>query len=321
MAGGAAAVEAPQVLVPYSGPEPDPEYLDVFVYLRPESNGVAVESAILSVVQHCAEYRSGLNLVYLANVPGGYILQHRIVERHYATRLYFSVHGGRVFSPDMARQFELFYGEPFAEERVIGSFDALRLFNWEPEELFRLWVEEDAVVHIAGQIVKRFQGVFIVNYDVPALLHKNNVDTDIAVMAFRTREGYPHFFQLAHRMRSTLVERGLLRQGVPIARAVHISRSPFEQLIDTRDYLIHSDGSAATAEDSSFGRYLLDRGVPLAVVQGLMDHPICEFDFGQGLPRDQNLLELCEGFNYDDGYSILPRICSQLMVPRHVTHV
>ncbi|TVR67675.1 MAG: hypothetical protein EA427_12965 [Spirochaetaceae bacterium] len=313
--GAASAHHDPQVLVPYGGPEPDPAYLDVFVYLRPESNGVEVESAVLSVIQHCAEYRSGINLIYLANVPGDYIVRNRIIERHYATRLFFGVHGGSAFSSDMKRQFELFYGVPFEQDRVIGAFEALRRFEWDPEELFRLWVENDALVHIAGQNIKRYNGIYIVNYDVPALLHKNNAGTDIAVMAFRTREGYPHFFHLAHQMRSTLVERGLLRQGVPIARAVHISRSPFEQLIDTRDYLIRQDGSPATPADSSFGRYLLDRAVPLAVVQGFMDHPICEFDFGEGLPRDQSLLELCEGFNYEDCLHMLPMIRSQLTAP------
>lgn len=315
MGAGTGTESKPQVLVAYDGPEPDPDYLDVFVYLRPESNGVQVESAILSVIQHCAEYRSGINLVYLANVPGEYIVKNRIVERHYALRLFFGVHGGSAFSRDMARQFESFYGDTFRPDRVIGSFDALRRFGWEPEELFALWVEENAVVHIAGQIIKRYQDVYIVNYDVPALLHKNNAGTDIAVMAFRTREGYPHFFQLAHQMRATLVERGLLRQGVPIARAVHISRSPFEQLIDTRDYLLRPDGTRAAIEDSSFGLFLLNRGYSRAGIQGLMDHPICKFDFGVDAPTDQNVLELCEGFSYEDGDHILQRVRAQLTIP------
>lgn len=305
----------PQILVPYTGPEPDPEYLDVYVYLRPESNGVQVESAILSVIQHCEEYRSGINLIYLANVPGDYIVRQRIIERHYAMRLFFAVHGGGAFSSDMIRQFENVYRAPFEMDKVIGGFEALRRCNWEPEELFALWVAEDAVAHIAGQIIKRYGDLYIVNYDVPALLHKNNAGTDIAVMAFRTREGYPHFFHLAHQMRSTLVERGLLRQGVPIARAVHISRSPFEQLIDTRDYLLRSDGTRAGVEDSSFGMFLLERGIERPKIEGLMEHPLCEFNFGADLPSVHNLLELCEGFHYLDGYHILHRIEAQLTIP------
>ncbi len=305
----------PQILVPYAGPEPDPVFLDVFVYLRPESNGVAVESTILSVIQNCAEYRTGINLIYLANIPGEYIVRNRIVERHYALRLYFGVHGGSAFSPDMIRQFEQYYRVRFDDEVVIGAFEALHRFGWEPEELFKLWVSEDALVHIAGQNVKRYRDTYIVNYDVPALLHKNNAGTDIAVMAFRTREGYFHFFHLAHQMKQKLVERGLLHQGVPIARAVHISRSPFEQLIDTRDYLLREGGMQAEPGDSSFGSFLLDRGVPEEVIRGFVDHPICEFDFGIDVPRDQNLLELCEGFSYLDGYHILQKIRSQLTVP------
>jgi hypothetical protein len=312
------AAHNPQVLVPYRGPDPDPDCLDVFLYLRPESNGVQVESTILSVIQSCGEYRTGINLVYMANMPGDYIVRNRIVERHYAMRLFFAVHGGGAFSVDMIRQFESYYAVPFEMENVIGAFEALHRFGWQPEELFALWVAEKDVTRIAGQVVKRYQGLFIVNYDIPALLHKNNTDTDIAVMAFRTRVGYRHFFELADRMREALVERGLLRTGLPIARAVHISRSPFEQLVDTRDYLLRPDGSPAELEDSSFACFLMERGIPAAVVQGLTDHPICMFDFGVDVATDQHLLELCEGFTYLDGYHILQRIRAQSMMPGHL---
>lgn len=313
-----AAAHNPQVLVPYRGPDPDPDCLDVFLYLRPESNGVQVESTILSVIQACGEYRSGINLIYMANIPGDYIVRNRIVERHYAMRLFFAVHGGGAFSADMIRQFEAFYAVPFRQQTVMGAFEALHHFGWQPEDLFALWVEEKDVTRIAGQVVKRYQGLFIVNYDIPALLHKNNTNTDIAVMAFRTQVGYRHFFGLADQMREALVERGLLRTGLPIARAVHFSRSPFEQLVDARDYLLRPDGTPAELEDSSFARFLMERGIPAAVIRGLIDHPICIFDFDADLPVDQHLLELCEGFTYNDGYHILRRMRAQSLLPGHL---
>ncbi len=302
------ALHKPKILVPYVGPDPDPDLLDIFLYLRPESNGVAVESAILSVIKECRKNDQHVKLIYMANMPGDYIVSRKIIERHYSLRLFFAVHGGRAFTLDMIRQFEDFYRAEFRPARVIGAFEALRRFAWSPEELFDLWVEESAVFRIAGQVVKRYQDVWIVNYDVPALLHKNSAATDIAVMTFRTREGYRHFFEVAVEMKRALVERGLLLQRMPIARAVHISRSPFEQLLDTRDYLLAPDGTPAGLDASSFAQFLMARGLDLALIRGLIEHPICSFDFGFDEPSEQHLMDLCEGFTYTDGWHILQRV-------------
>lgn len=308
-------LHSPSILVPYPGADTDADTLDVFVYLRPETNGVAVESTVLKVIKECQGRSSDVRLVYLANVPGDYIARRRIVERHYALRLFFAVHGGVTFSPDMRDQFAAFYGTPFDAHKVIGAFDALRRFQWSPDDLFGLWVDEQAVTRIAGQVIKQYQGIWIVNYDIPALLHKNNAATDIAVMAFRTREGYPHFFELAMQMKTALVEQGLLRKGMPIARAVHISHSPFEQLLDARDYLLTADGAPAGIRSSSFARFLEENGFSPADIRGLVEHPICRFDFGVEAPKDQNLLDLCEGFGYQDALHIIRRIQAQALFP------
>ena len=156
-------------------------------------------------------------------------------------------------------------------------------------------MDEPAVARIAGQVVKRFRDWWIVNYDIPALLHKNTAHTDIAVMVFRTHRGYPAFFELAHRMKHSLVEEGVIRREMPIARAVHISRSPFEQLLDARDYLLLPHGRPAGMMASSFAQSLLRRGLSEAEIRGIVDHPICTFDFGMGALHEQNVLDLCEG--------------------------
>ncbi len=305
----------PKILVPYGGPDPRPEILDVFMYLRPESNGVAVESRILKLIRDCRQDNADIELVYMANIPGEDMIRRQVVEHHYAVRLYFAVHGGSVFSPEMRRQFSDFYGESFDGQKVIGAFDALRRFGWQPEELFALWVEERAVVRIAGQVVKKYGDLWIVNYDIPALLHKNNAGTDIAVMTFRTSMGYNYFFELAARMQAELVKGSLLRRGMPIARAVHMSRSPFEQLLDSRDYLLDRDGSRLGVEASSFGAFLAGRGLSGAQIRGLVEHPICRFNFDPSVPDLHSLLDLCEGFSYIDGWNILSRITTQLSIP------
>lgn len=304
----------PQVLVPYPGPDPDSGSVDVFLYLRPETNGVEVESAVLSVIQNCGYYRSDISLIYLANVPGEFIVDRHIVERHYELRLFFAVHGGAAFTPAMRQRFAGSYDQPFDASRVIGAFEALRRLGWTPEELFGLWVEEADVARINGQVVKRYGDLWIVNYDVPALLHKNTASTDIAVMVFRTRVGYPHFLGLLPAFREVLVGRGLLRNGVPIERALHISRCPFEQLLDGRDYLLARDGEPIGVEASSFATFLASRGMTPRQIHGLIEHPICRITGAEG-STECNLFEVCEGCSYDEAWRMIGRICAQRTLP------
>lgn len=305
----------PQVLLPFPGPEPDPRALDVFVYLRPESNGVAVESTILSVVKRCGEYRTALKLVYLANIPGSWIVDNHVVEHHYELRLFFAVHGGAAFIGDMRDQFEEYFETPFDEKRVIGAFEALRIWDWTPDKLFGLWVETSDVTRIAGQVVKRYRDFWIVNYDIPALLHKNNASTDIAVMVFRTWAGYQHFFNLSAEMRRALVDEGLLRRDMPTARAVHISRSPFEQLLDTRDYLIAADGTRPGLAASSFAGYLAGQGVSQLAIDGFVEHPICRFHAADGRHIRDSLMDACEGLSYPEAWKAIQKIDAQETIP------
>jgi hypothetical protein len=44
-----------------------------------------------------------------------------------------------------------------------------------------------------GNTIKKYKGLYIINYDIPSLLHKNNFQTDIAVMLFRVYFSWQEF--------------------------------------------------------------------------------------------------------------------------------
>ncbi|HUX51912.1 MAG TPA: hypothetical protein VMW73_14035 [Spirochaetia bacterium] len=307
----------PRVLVPYPGPATEEHAQDIFVYLRPETNDVRVESAVLKVIEDCPAYRQKMNLVYLANLPGEFIIHHHIVEKHYALKLEFAVHGKHLFTTEMKRRFSRAFGVPFQEAQIIGSFEALRLLDLRPEELFEHWVPDTDLTIIDGQSVKRIRDYFIVNYDIPALLHKNSRGTDIAVMIFRVELGYTFFNELVEQMRDSLIDRNLLNPRTPPSRAFHYSKGPFEQILDGIGYLVTPDLSFASLDDLTFPTYLRRSGVDVQTIYGVVQHPIIEFGVDGSESVEENLFTYTQFDDYDTAVRKLNSMVSQVVLPRH----
>lgn len=308
--------EVPAVLVPYRGPQPDPEIEDIFVYMRPETNGVLGESTILRVIERCPQYRVEIELVYLANIPGQFILANHIVERHYAPKLHFAVLGKRVCTPGMRTRFSEQFGVPFDDAPVIGSFEALRVLRLRPEELFDTWVDPCDMLIVSGQSIKRIDGYYVLNYDLPALLHKNSKNTDIAVMVFRIRTGYPYFADLVERMRQGLIGEGLLNPAMHSGRAFHYSKSPFEQILDGMGYLYASGGEPVPLEDVSFCRYLLEQGAGINEITGALRNPVALFADNNGELIEESLVNYTFHDSYAEAYRKFRSMVAQYLTDR-----
>jgi len=298
----------PKILVPYPGPQNSPDILDIFVYMRPETNGVIGESAIMKVIGNCPEYKVDLNMIYLANIPGDYIVRNHIVEKHYAVKFHFAVHGKNAFTSFMRERFNEYFDRSVDEAPVIGSFEALRRLHLSAEELFSFWVEPEKILNVDGQTIKLVEGVYVVNYDIPALLHRNSRNTDIAVMLFRTTLTYEYFSGLVEKMREAMISLGLLSPVVPIARAFHYSKNPFEQLIDGLGYLCKPDGGAASLSDLSFAVYLDSQGTENDTVLDTLSHPIARFHAEDGTEYEDNLLTCTYHNSFSESLEQLRRV-------------
>jgi hypothetical protein len=230
------------------------------VYLRPETNGIQTESVLFRVFKDPL-WHSKVELVYLANVPGAFLLERGVVERHYAARVKFARQGAEAFTPAMRETFTRFFGVPFDRARVVGAFEALRLLGLDEEGLFRTWVPVYDLLDLEGQLVKRVSDdLFVVNYDIPALLTKHHAGTDVAAMVFRTELSYEEFKAAVDQIRQSLVREGLLDPDKPEHRVFHWSRGPFEQLLDARGYVYTVRDEPVEVADLAFGRFLLDKG-------------------------------------------------------------
>jgi hypothetical protein len=280
---------SPQILVPLKPLTGSFQGQDIVLYLRPESNGVQVESVLFRVFSKSA-WKKRLTLAYFANLPGEFILHHRIVEHHYASRLDFAARGKIAFTPQMRQTFERFFGLPYDKAQIYGSFEALQLLKLSAEELFQLWVPVYDILEIEGQLVKRLpDNKFIINYDIPALLHKNHAGTDVAVLVVRTDLDYDGFRPVVEEVRSSLIEAGLLDPTKTERRVFHYSKGPFEQLLDGLGYIWKTPTEPASLFELSFGAYLAQRGWTEKALLHRLRHPITWFYDSNGALVEQNI--------------------------------
>jgi hypothetical protein len=312
-----AGSERPQVLVPYPGPQISADTQDIFVYLRPETNGVLVESTLLKVIEQCPEYRTGIRLVYLANIPGSYIVAHHVIEAHYAHKFFFAVHGQRFFTPRMREAFEKTFAVPVDRAHVVGSFEALRILKMRPEELFRLWVPPERMLIVDAQSIKQIDGLYVVNYDIPALLHKNTRNTDIAVMLFRCNVEYEYFVELVHQMEERLVTNELLDPRAHPSRAFHYSKGPFEQVLDGLSYLLTPSGQNVDLSALSFVAYAAANGLSPREIVGLVKNPIVMLEDESGSRTEENIYSLTSIDSYPEALEKVRRVVAQLWIRQH----
>jgi hypothetical protein len=311
------ALGLPTVIVPYPGPSQVPGVQDIFVYLRPETNGVIAESTILKVVKNANLHGDVMSLVFLANLPGEFIVKHKIVEQFYSLRLHFAVHGANAFTPAMRRQFEAHFKIDLASAAVHGAFDAMDRLQLKPEELFDLWVPEHDLLHMQGQIIKRIHGLFVVNYDIPALIHKNSKQTDIAVMLFRTSFGYEEVNALVQSMHKALCGSGILSSQLDVARAFHYSKSPLAQVLDGIAYLYPILGPQLRIQDLTFAHWLLDQQISIEKLASLLRNPIVMIHDDQGESQEVNLFQYTQFDSYSQSLKKINQIYESQQVIHH----
>lgn len=306
----------PTIILPYPGPAETEGVQDIFIYLRPETNGMLAESTILKVVKAAKAEHHAMELVFLANIPGEFIVRNKIVEQYYALRLHFAAMGKVAFTADMKRKFETHFRQPFENAAIYGAFQALKQMGKNPEELFDTWVANDDVATIAGQCVKKVGSNYIVNYDVPALLHKNSKSTDIAVMLFRTRLDYAEVRGIVANMHAAICGAGILSPRFDAARAFHYSKGPFEQVKDGIAYLMADNRLKLGIEDFTFARWLSKHGVGTRELCEVLLNPIVAIEH-DGSTTEEYLFAYTQFKSYEECLALFERIKARREIIHH----
>ena len=194
--------------------------------------------------------------------------------------------------------FEDHYGLPFDHKKVIGAYQALELLQMSEDELFHIWVSPKEYLMVHGQSVKPYKGYYFVNCDIPALLKKNDENTDIFSMILRTNRPYKDIHRLFQTIGQVFKEENILTNPVMYSHVLHYSHGPFEQILDEIGYVYTPDSDHIDLEEISFFRYLVDKGCRPEDILNAVRRPIMPFRTDEDTTVEKNLFN----FTYENSY-------------------
>ena len=304
----------PAILIPYPGAGENPAEQHIFVYLRPESNGVLVESTLLRAVKRSGKYKKQIFLVYLANLPGEFIMRNRITENHYNVKLKFAALGQKLFTPAMKEAFSRKFKTDFEEAKILGAFEALDVLGMNPEELFSVWVTDNDYMTVNDQAIKKIDDRYVVNCDIPQLVCSRYAGKNIAVMIFRTSLNYREFLEMVRMMEKALLDAGILLPDRPASRIFHYSRGPFEQVLDAQSYLYTQAAAPIPSEELPFPRFLASQGVEFPFVRDLLRRPLVRYSAKGDRIREESIYAYTRGASYAEAWEKMRGAWSQVIL-------
>ncbi len=263
------------MLIPYSAAEDRGKLAQssiCVISVRPETNKVNYEATIIQSVAPYAE------AVYLASLSGNLINNKAIIACHYSSQLQFAINGKKEMEkyPEMIRAFEDKFKVNFREAEIIGSFSALLDYKVRAnaDELFATMVPADDFLDLYGQTVKKINGYYILNYDIPAIITLHHEDTAMFIIALRLKDNSTCFSDLHHliyenmcKNENTAIQGPQERHNLPlkwydrIRRTYHISRSHIEAMFDLTDYVFRNDKERIRFADTPLGQNLVQQGI------------------------------------------------------------
>lgn len=263
----------PDIIIPYPAAEcsfmdPGPRPAFAMAYVRPETNNVLYERAIL------AGLRAHGKIIYCANLPAAVFARDAILERHYPSQFRFARDPGGQFSmyPEIGERLEEHFGVPLGEARVLGSFDALSELGMSEEELLETIVPESDYLGCWGQSFKRIEGAVIVNPNLPAIVLRHRPPANVFAVVMRCLDCSEKLFddaneaifrEITSRSETPIIDGEKLDSLVwseRIRRTYHLSGNHLMTMLDMSDFVYTSETASLDVADTPLGRWLIEEG-------------------------------------------------------------
>jgi hypothetical protein len=238
--------------------------------VRPETNQVKYEAVIIKTIEPYAD------VVYLASLSGMLLNKKAIVASHYSSQFHFAINGKVELEryPEMVEKFEQKFNVGFKNAKIIGSYEAILDYKIKKnaDSLFHTMVPESDFLEMYGHTIKKINGYYVLNYDIPAVITAHNRESAVFIIAVRFKEsqyrmaGIHHLiYENMRRNKSVTFLDSEKRQNMPwydrVRRTYHISRSHIEAMFDLTDYVFKDEKHRICFADTPLGQKLLHQRV------------------------------------------------------------
>jgi hypothetical protein len=273
----------PDILRPYAAEEdlssePRRDRLrHAIVCVRPESNRLPYEAEIVSVLKARAR------VTYIANLNGRLFTEGGILRSRYASQFRFA-RDPRAFLeqyPELALAFEEHFGVPVSEAPIRSSLGDLSEIGLSPEGLFATIVSDSDFLAVKGQTFKRIHGVYIVNYDLPAIVRRYTPEANVFVALAEAEADSDDFYDglnealhdtIASHSETPLVfgaELSGLSWHEQVRRTYHLSMNRLQAMLDMADFVYPDASGRLGVSGTPLGSALVKAGAidPETLVQ------------------------------------------------------
>lgn len=257
----------PDVLIPYNK-NYNNLLPSVVIYVRPQTNLLKYETAILTAVQKFGD------VTYLANINGRIFCRDFLVAQHYSTEYYFAVYAKKAIAqfPEMIDEFEKHFNVSFNDAKIISAFDAPHFLGITPDELFDIFTDERDFKLFYGQTIKRINGYYIVNYDLPSIMGCYTPESNIFVVAVQLHSlnldlhelNYGLFESLKNNIATPIIDEHKYTQHEwkeKVKRTYHISKGHINAIFDMTDFIFVNENEHLKIEETPFGRYIIEKKI------------------------------------------------------------
>lgn len=233
------------------------------IYVRPEANELSFEKAILKGVLPYAD------VIYMANLNGLLFIRDAMILEHYASQYRFAIYGVDEIKkyPEMVKKIEEYFNISINSCELLGAFDAILKLNISAEELFNTYVDESSFLKICGQTIKKIKDIYIINYDLPAILEKYNLDSNVFIIVIEFKNNNIAFntinYSIAAELFKDQIEDQILKAQLlnKAKRIYHISTGHIMAMYDMIDFVYLDNGKRIKLIDTPLGFYLINNKI------------------------------------------------------------
>lgn len=285
------------------------------IYVRPETNQVSYEKAILKGALPYSD------VIFMANLNGMLFIRDALILDHYACQYRFAIYGVDEIKkyPEMVDKVENYFGVHLSPEKFIGSFDAILKLNISAEKLFNTFVDEKSFLKLYGQTIKKYDDLYIINYDLPAIIEKYNDKSNVFIVVVKFKNEKITFDKINYSIAIEMEkDNNLLFYCADIykdisliekvKRTYHFSSTHIMAMFDMTDFVFDSNCKRISVTETPFGHYLIKNNfLTKERLIKLREYPMVYVSVN-GKRELLNIIEDTKGISFDESVELLRSI-------------